>query len=123
MMQLALPIVSATAAQRKSVKQLKRRHQDKAFLDDYSKGASMPAYEEEKVKQMECARQQKNQKQRKRNCEHAEDCNYWSWRKVFLKKKKHDFIFISIPVNEFIIEEEYKKLLLIVVMPCKLPIG
>jgi hypothetical protein len=60
---------------------------------------------------MECARQQKNEKQRERNCEHAEDCNYWSWRKGFLKNKKHDCISISIPVNEFIIEEEYKKVL------------
>jgi hypothetical protein len=45
------------------------------------------------------------------NREHAEDCDYWSWRKGFLKKKKHDFISISVPVNEFIIEEEYKKIL------------
>ncbi len=59
MMQLVLPIVSATAAQRKSEQQRKRRHQDKAFLDDYSKGASMTAYEEEKGKRMECARQKK----------------------------------------------------------------
>ena len=42
MMQSAmLPIVSATAALRKSEQQRKRRHQDKAFLADYSKGASM----------------------------------------------------------------------------------
>ena len=106
MMQSAmLPIVSATAALQKSEQQHKRRHQDKAFLDDYSKGASMTAYEEEKGKQTECAQQQKNQKQRKRNREHAEDCDYWSWRRDFLKKKKHDFISISIPINEFIIEE------------------
>jgi hypothetical protein len=65
MMQSAmLPIVSATAALRKSEQQRKRRHQDKAFLDDYSKGASMTAHEEEKGKRMECARQRKNQKQR-----------------------------------------------------------
>ena len=90
-MQLALPIVSATAALQKSEQQRKLRNQDKAFLDDYSKGASMTAYEEEKGKWMEWARQRKNQKQRKRNREHAEDCDYQSWRKGFLKKKKHDF--------------------------------
>ena len=112
MMQSAmLPIVSATAALQKSEQQRKRRHQDKAFLDDYSKGASMTSYEEEKGKRMECTRQRKNQKQRERNREHVEDCDYRSWRKVFFKKKKHDFISISVPVNEFIIEEEYKKVL------------
>jgi hypothetical protein len=53
---------------------------------------------------MECAPQRKNQKQRKY-------CDYQSWRKGFLKKKEHDVISISVPVNEFIIEEEYKKVL------------
>jgi hypothetical protein len=80
-----LPIVSATAALQESDQQRKHRHKDKAILNDSSKGASMTAYEEEKGKQMECARQWKNQKQRKRNREHAEDCNYWSWRKFFFK--------------------------------------
>ena len=60
---------------------------------------------------MECARQWKNQKQRKRNRELAEDCDYQSWRKGCLKKNEHDFISISVPVNEFIIEEEYKQVL------------
>ena len=34
-----------------------------------------------------------------------------AWRKVFFKKKNHDFISISVSVNEFDMEEEYKKVL------------
>ena len=46
MMQLEmLPIVSDTTALQISEQQRKHRHQDKAFLDDYSKGASITAYE------------------------------------------------------------------------------
>ncbi len=112
----------AVAALQKSEQQRKRKHKDKAFLDDYFKGASMTAYEEEKGKRLVYARHRKNQKQHEHNRRYAEDCDYWSWREGFLKKKKNDFMSsflrgggeneydydISFPVNEFDLEEEYE---------------
>ena len=50
----------ATTALQISEQQRKHRHQDKAFLDDYSKGASMTAYDKEMGKRKECAQQWKN---------------------------------------------------------------
>ena len=89
---------AATALQ-KSEQQRKLRHQDKAFLDDYFKGASMTAYEEEKGKLLAYTRKWKNQNQRNRNRKHAEDRNYWSWCKGFLKKKKNDFISSQVAIE------------------------
>jgi hypothetical protein len=51
---------NAAAALQKSEQQHKHTHQDKLFLDDYFKGASMTAYEEEKGKRLAYAQQWKN---------------------------------------------------------------
>ena len=77
----------------KNAQQRKRRCKDTALLNKYY-GDDLPVTDEEekRVLRLDTARNKKHWKRYYRNTRAARDEEYYSWRKIFLYKRRHDFI-------------------------------
>ena len=78
---------------RKNAQQRKRRRKDSALLNKYYKDDLPVTDEEEKrVLRLDTARNKKHWARYYRNTRAARDEEYYSWRKIFLYKRRQDFI-------------------------------
>jgi hypothetical protein len=79
----------------KNAQQRKHRRKDTALLNKYyDEEVDLPVMEEEekRVRQLDTARNKKHWKRYYRNTRAARDDEYYSWRKMFLHKRRQDFI-------------------------------
>jgi hypothetical protein len=78
----------------KNAQQRKRRRKDTALLNKYYKKNAQPVMDEEekRVLQLVDAQSKKHLKRYYRNMRAAQDDEYYSWQKLFLYKRRQDFI-------------------------------